>query len=42
MISSKLIKEVALAAGADACGIVPMSRFDGAPDEMNPQFLLPQ
>ena len=42
MISSKLIKEVALAAGADACGISPMSRFDGAPDEMNPQFLFPE
>ena len=42
MISSKLIKEAALAAGADACGIAPMSRFDGAPDEMNPQFLFPE
>lgn len=42
MIRSKLIKEVALAAGADACGIAPMSRFNGAPDEMNPQFLFPE
>lgn len=42
MISSKLIKEAALAAGADACGISPMSRFSGAPDEMNPQFLFPE
>ena len=42
MISSKLIKEAALAAGADACGISPMSRFDGAPDVMNPQFLFPE
>ncbi|MBE7052656.1 MAG: hypothetical protein E7391_00070 [Ruminococcaceae bacterium] len=42
MISSKLIKEAALAAGADACGIAPMSRFNGAPDEMNPQFLFPE
>ena len=42
MIRSKLIKEAALAAGADACGIAPMSRFDGAPDEMNPQFLFPE
>ncbi|MBQ9133396.1 MAG: hypothetical protein IJX64_02560 [Clostridia bacterium] len=42
MISSKLIKEVALAAGADKCGIAPMSRFKGAPDEMNPQFLFPE
>lgn len=42
MISSKLIKKAALDAGADACGISPMSRFDGAPDEMNPQFLFPE
>jgi len=42
MIKSKVIKEAALAAGADACGISPMSRFDGAPDEMNPQFLFPE
>ena len=42
MISSKLIKEAALAAGADVCGIGPMSRFNGAPDEMNPQFLFPE
>ena len=42
MISSKLIKDAAFAAGADACGISPMSRFDRAPDEMNPQFLFPE
>ena len=42
MLTSKMIKEAALAAGADACGIAPMSRFDGAPDEMNPQFLFPE
>ena len=42
MLTSKMIREAALAAGADACGIAPMSRFDGAPDEMNPQFLFPE
>ncbi len=42
MIKSNVIKEAALAAGADACGISPMSRFYGAPDEMNPQFLFPE
>ena len=42
MLSSKKIKEAALAAGADICGIAPMSRFSGAPDEMNPQFLFPE
>lgn len=42
MLSSKLIKEAALAAGADACGIAPISRMKGAPDEMNPMFLFPE
>ena len=42
MLTSKMIKEAALAAGADICGIGPMSRFDGAPDEMNPQRLFPE
>ncbi len=42
MLTSQMIKEAALAAGADACGIGPMSRFDGAPDEMNSQFLFPE
>lgn len=42
MLTSEMIKKAALAAGADKCGIAPMSRFDGAPDEMNPQFLFPE
>jgi len=41
MLTSQMIKEAALAAGADKCGIAPMSRFNGAPDDMNPQFLFP-
>ena len=42
MLTSQMIKEAALAAGADKCGIAPMSRFDGAPAEMNPQLLFPE
>jgi len=42
MLTSQMIKDAALEAGADKCGIGPMSRFDGAPDEMNPQFLFPE
>ena len=42
MLTSEMIKQVALAAGADKCGIAPMSRFDGAPPEMNPQLLFPE
>ena len=41
MLSSKMIKEAALEAGADACGIGPMSRFEGAPKEMDPRYLFP-
>ena len=42
MIGSRLIKGAALAADAGACGISHMSRFDGAPDEIDPQFLFPE
>ena len=42
MLSSERIKEAALEAGADVCGIAPMTRFHGAPDVMNPQFLFPE
>ena len=41
MIRSELIKKAALDAGADECGIAPISRWDNAPKEMNPQFLFP-
>ena len=41
MLKSELIKKAALEAGADACGIAPISRWDNAPKEMNPQFLFP-
>lgn len=42
MLTSKIIKEAALSAGADLCGIAPVSRMKGAPDEMNPAFLFPE
>ncbi len=42
MLTSKRIKEAALAAGADACGIAPISRLKGAPDVMNPKYLFPE
>lgn len=41
MLSNSLIKEAAYAAGADACGISPISRMKGAPAEMNPTLLFP-
>lgn len=42
MLTSKMIKEAALAAGADKCGIAPISRMKGAPDVMNPALLFPE
>ena len=42
MLTSEMIKKAALEAGADACGIAPVSRLSGAPDEMNPKFLFPK
>ncbi|MBQ4630779.1 MAG: hypothetical protein IJB70_07345 [Clostridia bacterium] len=41
MLKNEIIKQAALEAGADACGIAPISRWNGAPKEMNPQFLFP-
>lgn len=42
MLTSQMIKEAARQAGADMCGIAPMSRLRGAPPEMNPCFLFPE
>ena len=42
MLTSQMIKEAALRAGADKCGIAPVSRLKGAPDEMNPALLFPE
>ena len=41
MLANELIKQAALEAGADMCGIAPMSRFEGAPKEMDPRYLFP-
>ena len=41
MLTSEMIKQAALEAGADKCGIGPMSRFEGAPPEMDPRNLFP-
>ena len=41
MLSSEAIKKAALEAGADNCGIAPISRWSGAPKEMNPQYMFP-
>ena len=42
MLTSQMIKEAALAAGADMCGIGSLDRFEGAPREMDPRFIFPE
>jgi len=43
MLTSAMIKEAALAAGADLCGIGTLDRFGSdVPDDMNPRFLFPE
>ena len=42
MLTSEMIKRAAYEAGADKCGIAPMSRFEGAPPEMDPRYLFPE
>ncbi|MGI6635589.1 MAG: hypothetical protein ACOX7B_10510 [Christensenellales bacterium] len=41
MLNSEMVKEAALAAGADLCGIGSMDRFANAPPEMDPRRLYP-
>ena len=42
MLTSQMVKEAALAAGADLCGIGDMARFAGAPPEMDPRHIFPE
>ena len=42
MLTSQMVKEAALYAGADLCGIGSMDRFEGAPKEMDPRYLFPE
>lgn len=37
-----MVKEAALSAGADLCGIGSMDRFEGAPAQMDPRYLFPE
>ena len=39
MLTSEMVKEAALAAGADLVGIGDMARFEGAPAEMDPRCI---
>lgn len=41
-MDSKQVKELAKECGADIVGIAPMSRFEGAPKQMDPRYIFPQ
>ena len=42
MLDAKKIKEYAKQLGADIVGIAPMSRFEGAPIQMDPRYIMPE
>ena len=41
-MNAQEIKELAYQCGADICGIASMDRFEGAPPQMDPRFILPE
>ena len=42
MLTSQQIKEIGLAYGADVVGIASMDRFEGAPIQMDPRYMMPR
>ena len=42
MLNAQKVKEAALAMGADIVGIGSMDRFEGAPKEFDPRFIMPK
>ncbi len=41
-MNAKQVKEMAKALGADIVGITSMDRFEGAPPQMDPRFIMPE
>jgi len=41
-LTSQMIKDYGLSRGLDMVGIAPISRFEGAPDQMNPALISPK
>ena len=41
-MNAQEIKELAHRCGADLCGIAPLDRFEGAPPNMDPRFIMPE
>jgi epoxyqueuosine reductase len=42
MLTAAMIKQEALRLGADAVGIAPLTRWEGAPPQMDPRFIMPE
>ena len=40
-LTAQMVKDYARSRGLDMVGIAPISRFDNAPDQMNPRFIFP-
>jgi len=41
-MNAQQVKELAYRFGADLCGIASMDRFEGAPAQMDPRFIMPE
>jgi ferredoxin len=41
MLDAQTVKRIAKEMGADLVGITPMSRFEGAPKQMDPRYIMP-
>lgn len=42
MLTSEIVKRFAREKGADLVGIAPMSRWEGAPKQMDPRYIMPR
>lgn len=41
-LTSQMVKDYAKSIGADLCGIAPMDRFEGAPKQQDPRYIMPR
>ena len=41
-LTSQMVKEYAKSIGADLCGIASMDRFEGAPKQQDPRYIMPR